>query len=81
MPLSPDSVFFLFQTYICLVVDINLTLLVKLIAANVQHEYVFTSGYVAPLQGIAGILHCIGAGRPLDPLIYLARRSRAYALT
>ncbi len=63
---------FLVQTYICLVVDINLTLLVKLIAANVQHEYVFTSGYDAPLQGITRILHCNGAEQRLNQLIYLS---------
>lgn len=72
---------FLFQTYICLVVDINLTLLVKLIAANVQHEYVFTSRYAAPLQGNAGTLHCIGAGNLLDQLIYQGRSFTVHAPT
>ncbi len=72
MPLSPDLFVFLVQTYTCLVFDTSLTLLVKLIAANLQHEYVFTSGLDAPLQGIVGILHCIGANKTLDRLIYLS---------
>jgi hypothetical protein len=79
MPLSPDLFVFFVQTYICLVVDIHLTLLVKLIAANVQHEYVFTLGYDAPLQSIDEILHDIGANNSLDCLIYLQDKIRANA--
>lgn len=81
MPLSPDLFVFLFQTYICLVIDSSLTLLVKLIAANVQHEYVFTSYVDAPLQGICSTLHSIGANNLLDRLIYLEEWSKACALT
>lgn len=81
MPLSPDLFVFLLQTYICLVIDTSLTLLVKLIAANVQHEYVFTSYVDAPLQSIYAILHSIGASNLLDRLIYLKEWTRACALT
>jgi len=81
MPLSPDLFVFLLQTYICLVIDTSLTILVKLIVANVQHEYVFTSYVDAPLQGIYAILHAIGANILLNRLIYLKEWTRAYALT
>jgi hypothetical protein len=81
MPLSPDLFVFLLQTYICLVIDTSLTILVKLIVANVQHEYVFNSRHDAPLQGICAILHPNGASPLLNRLSYLNELTTTYALT
>jgi hypothetical protein len=81
MPLSPDLFVFLLQTYICLVIDTSLTLLVKLIVANVQHEYVFTSGHDAHLQGIVDFLHDIGAIHSLKGPICLSTKSGTGAPT